>query len=104
VETHCNRRRKVVRSILIWILKFFLYSYIDVLTYAAFTLNGFDDQERNLTFAKTNFQVLKLKFMPAILSRPFYLDLFINDISRDLDNTKGCSLKLVYAASCLNST
>jgi len=24
---------------------------------AAFTLNGFDDQERNLTFVKTDFQV-----------------------------------------------
>jgi len=24
--------------------------------------NGFDDQERNLTFVKTDFQVLKLKF------------------------------------------
>jgi len=25
--------------------------------YAAFTLNGFDDQERNLMFVKTDFQV-----------------------------------------------
>jgi len=24
----------------------------------AFTLNGFDDQERNLSFAKTDFQVI----------------------------------------------
>jgi len=30
---------------------------------AAFTLSGFDDQERNLTFVKTAFQVLKLKFL-----------------------------------------
>jgi len=29
---------------------------------ASFTLNGFDDQKRNLTFVKTGFQVLKLKF------------------------------------------
>jgi len=29
---------------------------------AALTLNGFDDQERNLAFVKTDFQVLKLKF------------------------------------------
>jgi len=29
---------------------------------AAFTLSGFDDQERNLTFVKTAFQVLKLQF------------------------------------------
>jgi len=26
-------------------------------------LSGFDDQERNLTFVKTAFQVLKLKFL-----------------------------------------
>jgi len=31
-------------------------------SYATFTLNGFYDRERNLTFVKTNFQVLKLKF------------------------------------------
>jgi len=30
--------------------------------HAAFTLNGFDDQERNLLFVKTDFQVLNLKF------------------------------------------
>jgi len=27
-----------------------------------FTLNGFDYQERNLTFVKTDFQLLRLKF------------------------------------------
>jgi len=32
------------------------------MTYDAFTLNGFDNQERNLMFVKTDFQVLKLKF------------------------------------------
>jgi len=32
-------------------------------TDAAFTLSGFDDQEQNLTFVKTDFQVLKLKFL-----------------------------------------
>jgi len=31
-------------------------------SYAAFTLNGFDNQKRKLTFAKTDFQILKLKF------------------------------------------
>jgi len=41
----------------------------DTLAYAAFILNGFDDQERNLMFVKTDFQVLNLNFMPAILSR-----------------------------------
>jgi len=34
-----------------------------MLSYAAFTLSDFDDQERNLTFVKTVFQVLKLKFL-----------------------------------------
>jgi len=33
------------------------------LFYAAFTHSGFDDQEQNLTFEKTAFQVLKLKFL-----------------------------------------
>jgi len=32
------------------------------MTYATFTLNGFDNQERNLMFVKTDFQLLKLKF------------------------------------------
>jgi len=30
--------------------------------YAAFTLYGFDNQERNLIFAKTVFQILKARF------------------------------------------
>jgi len=30
-------------------------SHSETLAYAAFTLNGFDDQERNLTFVKTDF-------------------------------------------------
>jgi len=33
------------------------------LTYAAFTLSGFGDEERNLMFVKTAFQVLKLEFL-----------------------------------------
>jgi len=32
-------------------------------------LNGFDDQERNLTFVKTDFQVLNSNLMTAILSK-----------------------------------
>jgi len=35
--------------------------------YAAFTLNGFDDQERNLTFVKTDFRVLKFKFFMLVI-------------------------------------
>jgi len=40
--------------------------------YAAFTLSGFDDQERNLTFVKTAFQVLKLKFLVCTMKQAFY--------------------------------
>jgi len=40
--------------------------------YAAFTLNDFDDQERNLTFVKTDFQVLKLKFRACKIKQAFY--------------------------------
>jgi len=38
------------------------YFFHSQATDAAFTLYGFDDQERNLTFVKTDFQVLKFKF------------------------------------------
>jgi len=41
-------------------------------TNAAFTLNGFNDQERNLTFVQTDFQVLKLKFHACSLKQAFY--------------------------------
>jgi len=39
---------------------------------AAFTLSGFDDQERNPMFVKTAFQVLKLKFLACSMKRAFY--------------------------------
>jgi len=38
----------------------------------ALTLYGFDDQERNLTFVKTDFQVLKLKFHACSFKQAFY--------------------------------
>jgi len=41
-------------------------------TYAAFTLSGFDDQEQNLTFVKTDFQVLKLKLIACSMKQVFY--------------------------------
>jgi len=34
--------------------------------------SGFDDQERNLTFVKTAFQVLILKFLACNLKQAFY--------------------------------
>jgi len=39
---------------------------------AAFTLNGFYDHERNLTFVKTDFQVLKLKFYACNFKQAIY--------------------------------
>jgi len=41
-------------------------------TNAAFTLSGFDHQERNLTFVKTAFQVIKLKFLSCRMEQAFY--------------------------------
>jgi len=41
-------------------------------TNAAFTLNGFDNQEWNVTFVKTDFQVLKLKFHACKFKQDFY--------------------------------
>jgi len=38
-----------------------------------FTLSGYDNQERNLTFVKTVFQVLKLKIFACSLKQAFYL-------------------------------
>jgi len=38
--------------------------------YAAFALSGF--QERNLTFVKTAFQILKLKFLGCNMKQVFY--------------------------------
>jgi len=55
-----------------------------VCTYAVFTLNGFDNQERKLTFAKTDFQVLKLKFHACNFKQAFYpLQKLL--LSRDFD-------------------
>jgi len=49
-----------------------LYGELQLKTYAAFTLNGFDDQEQNLGIAKTNFQVLKQKFRVYGIKEAFY--------------------------------
>jgi len=35
-------------------------------------LRGFDDQERNLAFVKTGFQVLKFKFLDCNFKQAFY--------------------------------
>jgi len=43
-----------------------------IFTYAAFTLNGFDDQKRNQTFVK-QISVLKLKFHACNFKQDFYL-------------------------------
>jgi len=43
-----------------------------VISNAAFTLNGFDDQEPNLTFVKMDFQVLKLKLHACNFKQALY--------------------------------
>jgi len=50
-------------------------------TYAAFTLSGFDNPERNLTLVKTAFQVLKLKFLACSMKQAFY-PLYKQNIAR----------------------
>jgi len=50
-------------------------------TNAAFTLSGFDYQERNLTFVKTAFQVLKFKFFACSMKQAFY-PLYKQNIAR----------------------
>jgi len=40
--------------------------------YKDYARNGVDDQERNLSFVKTDFKVLKLKFHACIMKQAFY--------------------------------
>jgi len=51
------------------------------LTNTSFTLSGFDDQERNLTFVKTAFQILKLKFHACSTKQAFH-PLYKQNIAR----------------------
>jgi len=59
-----------------------------------FTLNGFDDQERNLTFVKTDFQILKFKFHACNFKQAFYSFYKLYNKLHDLDNTKILLYKL----------
>jgi len=73
---------------------------------AAFKLNGFDDQERNLMFVKTAFLVLKLKFFPTVRSKLSIL--FTNKMLSDLDNKKMHLYKLfvrylIVKPACVNA-
>jgi len=52
---------------------YYRVSTMSLLSNAAVTLNGFDNQERNLTFVKTAFQVLKLKFLGCSMTHAFSL-------------------------------
>jgi len=61
---------------------------------AAFTLNGFDDQEWNLTFVKADFQVLKLKFLACNFKQAFYS--LHKPILRGRDNTTILLYKLFF--------
>jgi len=49
-----------------------LNSDVKIYEYDTFTINGFDDQERKLTFVKTDFRVLKLKFRACNFKQAFY--------------------------------
>jgi len=80
--------------------------YCAVKINAAFTLNGIDDQERNLTFVKRIFKFCNSNFMPAIGGKLSIL--FINYILRNLDNTKILLYKLffpylVVKPACVNA-
>jgi len=79
------RKRTKYRIVVI----FFVSQYSEV-SYAAFTLIGFDDQERNLTFVKTDLKILELKFHTCSFKQAFYLlhKMILHKISRDFDNTK----------------
>jgi len=50
----------------------FLLKMLFIETNAAFTHSSFDDQKRNLTFVKTAFQVLKLKFFGCSMKQALY--------------------------------
>jgi len=60
-------------------IKLFLFAHaikfqnIFLFINAAFTFSDFDNQERNLTFVKTVFQVLKLKLFGCDIKHAFYL-------------------------------
>jgi len=43
-----------------------------LIKFVAFTLSGFDNQERNLMFMKTASPILKLKFLACSMKRAFY--------------------------------
>jgi len=57
-----------------------------VISNAEFTVTGFHDQERNLTFVKIAFQVLKLQFLACSMKQAFYQ--LTNKILCELDNKK----------------
>jgi len=66
-----NRQQKYIFKIapIRWALN---ANFLPTDTYAAFILVGFDDQERNLTFVKTAFQILKLKVHACSMKQVFY--------------------------------
>jgi len=88
-------------------MKFFSYLFRrDSESNAAFTFSGFDYQERNLTFVKTAFQVLKLKFYACSMKQAFY-QFHKQNIAR-LDNQKVHFYKLsvqclVVKPACVNA-
>jgi len=94
-----QRARSLIVNTIVITRKFYF-------AYAAFTLSGFANQERSLTFVKTAFQVLKLKFLASIVEQAFYP--LHNKILRELVNKKAFFYKLsvwylVVKPSCVNA-
>jgi len=64
-----------------------------------FTLNGFDNQERNLTFVKTDFEVLKLKFHACNFKQTLY-PLHVLNVAWPWQHKKFCSVPDCQTSMC----
>jgi len=76
---------------------------LNLVSNAAFTLYGIDDQERKLTFVKIDFHVFKLKFYACNFKQPLYPLILL-----ELENTKILLYKLfvrylVIKPACVNA-
>jgi len=76
--------------------KLYLKGLLLKVTYSPYTHNGFDDQERNVMFVKTDFQVLKLKFHVCNFKQDFYPLLIYRA------NSQIVSLRYKYLKFCFN--
>jgi len=61
------KEQKKIRLYLFSLTPRYFYShFLITVTNVAFTLNGFDDQERNLTFVKTDFIMNRYTHKPHV--------------------------------------